>query len=250
MGMAHGQVDGTSATISGTVAYRQRIALPPEAIIHLRLEDVSRADAPAKIVSQWDFAAEGKQVPIPFHLIYKPSDVVASHRYDVRASITVGGKMTFTSTSTNLVLTQGAPSEVAIMLDQVTPNSPSALVVASTTKLDLEGTYWKLIEVSGKAVTTSPSVREAYVILHANDKTVAGTGGCNRLTGRYDLSGNELHFSALGMTMMACPEPAMQQERAFVELLKATSAYRIQRKELEFIAGDKVVAKFQAQYLK
>ena len=34
-------------TLDGTVAYRARIALPPEAMVAVRLVDISRADAPS-----------------------------------------------------------------------------------------------------------------------------------------------------------------------------------------------------------
>lgn len=34
-------------TITGTVAYRERIALPPNAVVTVTLEDVSLADAPS-----------------------------------------------------------------------------------------------------------------------------------------------------------------------------------------------------------
>lgn len=41
-----------SVTVSGTATYRQRIAMPPEALLTVRVEDVSRADAPAGVVAE------------------------------------------------------------------------------------------------------------------------------------------------------------------------------------------------------
>jgi hypothetical protein len=38
------------AMITGTVTYRERIALPPTAVIKVQLVDVSRADAPAVVI--------------------------------------------------------------------------------------------------------------------------------------------------------------------------------------------------------
>ena len=43
--------EASMKTITGTVAYRERIALPPNAVVSVALEDVSLADAPAKAVS-------------------------------------------------------------------------------------------------------------------------------------------------------------------------------------------------------
>ena len=65
----------SSPMITGTVTYRVRMALPANAAIDVRLEDVSRADAPAVIVAENIFAAAGKQVPIPFQLPYSPGDI-------------------------------------------------------------------------------------------------------------------------------------------------------------------------------
>ncbi|MHC6802504.1 YbaY family lipoprotein, partial [Vibrio antiquarius] len=39
--------EASMKTITGTVAYRERIALPPNAVVTVALEDVSLADAPA-----------------------------------------------------------------------------------------------------------------------------------------------------------------------------------------------------------
>ena len=47
-------------TITGTVAYRERVALPPDAAIDVRLEDTSLQDAPAKLIGESIFAAAGQ----------------------------------------------------------------------------------------------------------------------------------------------------------------------------------------------
>lgn len=38
-----------AGTLEGTATYRERIALPPDAIFEVVLQDVSRADAPADV---------------------------------------------------------------------------------------------------------------------------------------------------------------------------------------------------------
>jgi putative lipoprotein len=98
----------SSSMITGSVTYRVRMALPPNAAIDVRLEDVSRADAPAAVVAENIFAAEGKQIPIPFQLPYSANDIQASHRYQVRAQITVEDKLLFVTTTAYPVLTNGA----------------------------------------------------------------------------------------------------------------------------------------------
>ena len=52
-----------SAKITGTVTYLQRSALPPDAVLIVRLEDVSRAGAPALVLGENTIAFAGRQSP-------------------------------------------------------------------------------------------------------------------------------------------------------------------------------------------
>jgi heat shock protein HslJ len=44
---------------------------------------------------------------------------------------------------------------------------------------------------------------------------VGGSGGCNRYSGEYALTGDAITIGPLASTMMACPDPAMAVEAAF-----------------------------------
>src|SRR5690606_2626482 len=77
-------------TLSGTVLYRERIALPREARLAVRISDVSRMDAPALVVAEIDVATKGRQVPIPFEIAYDPARIDARGRYAVSARIVDG----------------------------------------------------------------------------------------------------------------------------------------------------------------
>ena len=118
-GASWAQVNAPQNTITGTVAYRERVALPPDAAIDVRLEDTSLQDAPAKLIGESVFAAAGQQVPISFQLSYNPADINPAHTYQLRANITVNGTKTFTSTAAYPVITRGAPMQANIMLQQV-----------------------------------------------------------------------------------------------------------------------------------
>lgn len=108
------------ATVTGSVTYRQRIALPPNAIVRVKLQDVSRADAPATLVAEQTIPTNGKQVPIPFTLNYNPSQILANHNYAVSAEIRVDGKLRWISTTRNSVITMGNPTtNINVMLSQV-----------------------------------------------------------------------------------------------------------------------------------
>jgi ABC-type transporter Mla MlaB component len=63
------------ARVTGTVTYLQRIALPPGAVLEVKLLDVSRADAAAVTIAQQLIEPAGRQVPIAFELRYDPSRI-------------------------------------------------------------------------------------------------------------------------------------------------------------------------------
>ncbi|CAK2664165.1 putative lipoprotein [Vibrio crassostreae] len=91
--------------ISGTVSYRERIALPENAVVTVTLEDISLADAPSTVIATQEFTTDGKQVPFAFELSYDNNKIKANHRYNMRASIHVDGKLRFTTDTIKSVIT-------------------------------------------------------------------------------------------------------------------------------------------------
>lgn len=105
--------------ITGNVTYMERIALPPDAVVQVQLQDVSRADAPAIVLGDQTITAS-HQVPIPFRIEYDPKQIVENHTYSLTARITIDGQLRWTNTTAILVLTQGNPKEnVSIRVSQV-----------------------------------------------------------------------------------------------------------------------------------
>ncbi|HTR04212.1 MAG TPA: YbaY family lipoprotein [Thermoanaerobaculia bacterium] len=103
-------VPAPTATLTGTVVYRQRIALTPEAVVQVELRDVSRADAEAPLVGKQIIEKPG-QVPIAFAIPYSDADVEPSHLYAVSARITDRGQLQFVTDTRIAVLTNGAPQD-------------------------------------------------------------------------------------------------------------------------------------------
>lgn len=99
------------ATVTGTVFYRERIAMPPSAILEVTLQDISRADAPAVTLATQTQTFEGRQVPIPFELPYDPAQIDERYTYAVRATITVDGQLQFVSDQVYPVITGDNPTE-------------------------------------------------------------------------------------------------------------------------------------------
>lgn len=89
----------TQITVSGTVLYRERIAMPPGSMVTVRLEDTALMDAPAKLLAEQVIKPEG-QVPIPFQLLVAKEAIDARARPSLRATITSPeGRMLFTTTT-------------------------------------------------------------------------------------------------------------------------------------------------------
>lgn len=95
---------GRTIAVTGSIAYRERIALPPTAQVEVRLDDVSLADAPANNMATQSFASEGKQVPFAFTLTVDRADIDPRHSYAVSARITdADGKLMFITDTRNSV---------------------------------------------------------------------------------------------------------------------------------------------------
>ena len=106
--------------LTGTVTYLQRIALPPDAVIDVQLQDVSLQDAPATVIAAERYIAGGRQVPFPYELSYDPAEIDPKHTYAVAARITVDGKLRWINTQQYGVLTRGAPvTGVDILVESV-----------------------------------------------------------------------------------------------------------------------------------
>lgn len=92
-------------SIMGTVSYRERIALPDKALVTITLQDVSLADAAAKVIAKHRFETNGMQVPLEFDLAFDNRKIDAHHRYSVSARIEVDGKLRFITDTHYAVIT-------------------------------------------------------------------------------------------------------------------------------------------------
>jgi heat shock protein HslJ len=79
--------------------------------------------------------------------------------------------------------------------------------------------------------------------------TLSGSASCNQYSATYDASANTIKISnSIATTRMACPEPAMQQEAAYLAALGRATVYRIESNRLELRdAGGALQASFVAR---
>ena len=93
-----------SGVVTGTVTYRERVALTPDAVVEVALLDVSRAGAPSVTIGEQMIENPG-QVPIAFEIEYDPADIDPRFSYAVRAVIKEGDKLAFTTDTRYSVIT-------------------------------------------------------------------------------------------------------------------------------------------------
>lgn len=105
--------------VTGTVTYRERIALDPAADIVVQLLDVSLMDAPSKVLAEQRIKANGKQVPFAYELKVDAARIDPRMRYAVSARITRGEQLLFINDTQYPVLTQGGATSAALVLVRV-----------------------------------------------------------------------------------------------------------------------------------
>ena len=110
--------------ISGNVSYLQRIALPPDAVLIVRIQDVSRAGTPARILAEQRIELAGRQVPIAFQTTVDRDLIGKRARITAAARIERGGKLLFISDKSYPVIRNGQAVPVEMTLKQVTSAKP------------------------------------------------------------------------------------------------------------------------------
>ena len=110
-----------NASVSGTVTYRERLALTSAAKLVMELRDVSYQDAAAPLIARQTIEGPG-QVPIKFKVEYNRDDIDSRNTYGIGARIIESdGRLAFTNDTAYDVITGGNPSKVDMVLKLVEP---------------------------------------------------------------------------------------------------------------------------------
>ena len=100
-------------------------------------------------------------------------------------------------------------------------------------RADLMGTHWRLTLLESEGMQPAPDQRELHLVFH-DENRLAGSDGCNRIIGAYELEDASIEFSKLATTRMACPE-GMEQASRFLQVIEEVSQYRIIGRHLEML---------------
>ena len=110
-----------NASVSGSVTYRERLALTPGARLEVELRDTSLQDAAAPLVAEQVIENPG-QVPIKFEVEYNRDGINSRNTYSIQARIVEGdGRLAFINDTAYDVITRGNPDKVEMVLVMVQP---------------------------------------------------------------------------------------------------------------------------------
>lgn len=200
--------------LQGTVFYRERMALPPGAMLEVKLIDISLADAPARVLAETRIpAAAGGRMR--WRLRYNRADILPRRRYALQARITDGDRLLFINMTQHTVFA-GGRNRTDILVERVRAEGSPAPGATPTGR-------WLAEDIRGGGVID----RLQTVLEIAPDGAVSGSGGCNRIFGRAAISGDSISFGRLASTRMACAPAAMNQEQKFLAALENVRRWRI-----------------------
>jgi putative lipoprotein len=260
----------SKAEVTGTATYRGRMTFAPSATFEATLEEVARADQPGQVIGH-DQQPNFGRTPIAFSIRYNPRRIDPARAYVVRAVIREGGRMRLSSDRAVPVLTRGHGSRATLVMrpveyeaqggerdheaerrdvereresdrertregERVTERERTRVSerdrggrAAEEQRAALEGARWRPVQIGGRNVNVSG--QEPWLEFDSRSSNVDGSGGCNRITGGYEVTGTSLRIHTLASTMMSCP--SMDTERAFLRALDRTRTYRVLGRVLE-----------------
>jgi len=111
----------------------------------------------------------------------------------------------------------------------LTAPSVASLLEASAVTSPLQGSTWKLVEISGQKAVAGSAVTATFGAANS----LSGSGGCNRYVGAATASDGKLTVSPLASTRMYCAEAGVSdQEDKYFSLLAKSTGYTVIGTEL------------------
>ena len=158
--------------------------------------------------------AERVEVPLP-----PAAAVPGGQRFDGRSE---AHTVTAVVTTTRCVdATSGMPRPYSV---HVTIDGRELQGCAGDASMLLRGGLWVVESIMGSTTVPKSSVTLAF----APGGRLEGSTGCNRYVSSYVLTGEQLQVTMPISTMRACAPPLMQQERAFLDVLRSAQRFTVE----------------------
>ncbi|MEP5233014.1 MAG: YbaY family lipoprotein [Alloalcanivorax sp.] len=175
------QENAQQRVLAGKVMYRERMAMPPEATVTVTLADVSRADAPARMIAEQQIDNPGN-VPVPFALRYDKSFANNDHpmAFAVRAEIRDGdGRLLWTTTKRHTVALgdKDANQNITVMLERVNAEA-QAQPASDKAQAKADGaSFWAVGNEPGWHLAVYPEKRLVFVWDYGNNSMTTPNPG-------------------------------------------------------------------------
>ena len=140
--------------------------------------------------------------------------------------------------------TGGEPGAATLVVEAVEGTFPGAGCGEAVADLPLEGTEWRLVELTGEPL---PRGTDATLLLEGAGRQASGSAGCNSFVAPYRLDGARLTFGGPALTRRTCAAPVMDAEGTFLRTLVRVGGYRLLGAELQLLAEEGVVARFHSR---
>ena len=210
----HGRTaSAATVELSGSVTYRQRIALPDTARLEVDLVEFSASDA-REVIASSKVEPTG-QVPIGFTLSVDTARIDSERRHAIEARIMAGDAVLFATGTPHAIdpLAPAGPVDIVLAMGEGEPAAKPSIVDVT----------WLAAEIGGVPVVEGTGV----TLIIGSDGRAGGNSGCNSYFAVANMEDEALSFSDLGSTYKACAEDVMAQERSLFDALAAPASYRI-----------------------
>jgi putative lipoprotein len=224
-----GGASAQDISLTGEVFYRERMALPPGASLHVGLVALPEG---RPVVGAGTAVPAGGQVPLQFALAIHSEIAEAGGSFGLVAEIRQGDTPIFrNAVAVPVDLTAPLPVSILVNRVHIAPVPPEPEVDQK-----LIDTTWHVTSIGGRPTTGEQPLTLAI----APDLRANGHAGCNSYFTQATLEGTKLQFAHPAATLKACQTELMAQESAFFAALVAVRGYETSEDSLRLLDAAEV----------
>lgn len=217
-------------TLSGTVTYNERMALPPNAVLRVTLVDLGTGLP--MVGASASLPARG-QVPIAYELNVHSDLEGMNAAFGLSAEITSGDQLIF-HTSRPVPIDIAAPAATTILVHPApihAPQPPDTDTAMPPIEPGLLGLDWTITSIGARPV----SGETPLTLSIAADYRAGGSSGCNNYFTEASIEGGMITFGPAAATRMACAAEIMEQETDYFAALAAVASYELDGQGLRLL---------------
>lgn len=224
-----GAASADDLSLTGEVFYRERMALPPGATLHVGLVSMPNGNP---VVGAAAAIPAGGKVPLQFSLAIRSDIVKSGGSFGLVAEIRQGGMPLFrNAVAVPVDLLAPAPVSILVTRVHVDPAPPEPQIDQA-----LIDTTWTVTSIGGSPISGD----KPLTLNIAADLRADGHAGCNNYFTQATIDGKKLQFAPPAATLMACMPDLMAQESAFFAALIAVSSYELSKDSLRLLDAAEV----------